>query len=401
MMEAARVLGLISGTSADGIDAAAVECSRQGSDLRVKFLAGRTTPYPDDLRRAILAAGEGRPQPAIYFSQLNAAVGETFARAALDTMAAAGVGPEAFLCIASHGQTIAHHPAQAEVAGVMVASTWQIGEPAILAERTGLPVISDFRQADLAAGGQGAPLVPYADARLFGSADGPRAVLNIGGIANLTYLPAAALDGVLAFDTGPGNMILDALVTRLTGGARRQDEGGALAQAGAVHREMLDALLAHPYLRQSPPKSTGREMFGAGYVAGILERWGHLPANDLLATAAAFTVETIASALRTHLPARPPLLDLVVAGGGVHNHAIMHGLITALAPLPVRRTDELGIPADFREAVAFALLGYEALAGRPTNVPSATGAGHARILGNITPGWRRAWGKELSGRLRS
>ena len=362
-LEAPRVVGLMSGTSADAIDAALVEVGE-----RPRLLEFRSHPLPDEVRARLHEVFDDRGTPR-ELTRLHWLLGELFARAALSVMDS---GAD---LVASHGQTVAHLPEAEEFCGESVRGTLQLGEAAVLARRTGCLVACDFRPADMVAGGQGAPLVPFADARLFHDPSRDRIALNLGGMANLTWIPARG--EVEACDTGPGNALMDALALRATGQAC--DEGGRLAVRGRVLPEVLDELMAHPYLSRPAPKSTGREEFGRP----VAERlWGRGSAEDLLRTAAAFTAASVALHVERYRSGRP--VELLAAGGGVENPVLMEELRARLpAGVTLRRMDELGIPAQAREAMAFALLGHETAHGRPSNVPRATGASGPVVLGKL------------------
>ncbi len=373
-----RVVGLMSGTSADAIDAAVVELRRAAGGLRQTLLAFHSLAMPPSLRRQVLRLCL-RSARVEELCQANMALGEAFAQGALAAIAASGLTPQQIDLIGSHGQTVRHLPAGDPP------STLQIGEPAVIAQRTGIVTVADFRPADMAAGGQGAPLVPAADRLLFAHPRQARLILNIGGIANVTVLPPAARpEDVVAFDLGPGNAPLDAAVQQLTGGRRACDSGGALARQGAVDRRLLDELLRHPFLHRPPPKSTGREEFGAEFVRGLLRRWRLSPA-DMLATLTEFTAAAIAHGLRAHVLPRLAAAGLWVAGGGLRNPELMRRLGQALPELRVASTAELGVPPEAREAIAFAVLAAETAAGRPGNVTGATGARRPVVLGKIVP----------------
>jgi anhydro-N-acetylmuramic acid kinase len=359
------VAGIMSGTSLDGIDVAVVDIRGRG----VRTLEFRTTPYPRRVREAILAVSDATCRTA-EISRLNFLLPRLYARA---------LGPllerhQAEL-IGCHGQTIYHGPRDRPP------NTLQIGDGSVLAELTGVPVISDFRPRDLAAGGEGAPLVPFVDYRLFRNRRRGRVALNIGGIANITVIPAAASpSNVIAFDTGPGNIVIDALVRHFSGGRRSFDRAGTIASRGHVQRDLLDQLLADPYYRKPPPKSVGREQYGAGFVERLIATGLRL--EDLVATATALTATTIALAVRRFAVRAD---DLIVSGGGAHNPQIM-GLLAALLPESrVQTSAEYGIDPDAKEAVAFAVLAYESWRRRPSNLPSATGARGAVVLGKLSP----------------
>jgi anhydro-N-acetylmuramic acid kinase len=374
---ARTVLGLISGTSADAIDAAAVRISGAGVAARVEVLATGAHPLPGELRQRLWALTERGSVREVC--ELNVALGELFANAAA-AMAARVGGLD---LIGSHGQTVYHIPPAAGRPG----STLQIGEPAVIAERTGVLTVADFRPRDMAAGGMGAPLVPYADYILFRHPTRTRLIQNIGGIANVTVLPAGARAAeVSAFDTGPGNMVIDALMNRFF--RRDYDAAGEVGGTGRVHEPLLAELLADDFIAATPPKATGREQYGEPYaqrVAGRAEALG-LPVEDVVATVTALTAEAIVANYRRFIfPARS-VDEVVVAGGGARNRTLMERLVHRLAPRPVMTTADLGIDSDAKEAVAFAILANDAVMGLTTNVPGATGASHPVILGVIVPG---------------
>ena len=360
-----RIAGIMSGTSLDGIDVALVEIRGSG---HVRTIGFQSTPYPPRLRKELLAVSNAATHTAAI-SRLHFELGEQYARAALRAMGRFGRAA----LIGCHGQTIFHEGRH---------STLQIGEPAVIAERTGIPVVANFRARDIAAGGEGAPLVPYADYLLFRHPRRARTALNIGGIANVTVIPAGARPGdVVAFDTGPGNMVIDALVREHTRGKRLFDRGGALAASGRVHQALLDDLLRDGYYRRRPPKSTGREQYGAEFVARM--KRSRLPMRDLIATATALTAATIALGVRRAGAARS---ELIVSGGGAHNPRIMAQLAGFLPDAPLATSADYGIDIDAKEAVAFAMLAHETWRALPGNLPSATGARRAVVLGSITPG---------------
>ena len=378
------VIGLMSGTSGDGVDAAVVEISGKGHALNVKPVAFRTFPYPHSLRDRLMNAVSRGTVAEVCL--LNALLGEWFARAALRIIKASGRKPSEVDLVGSHGHTIYHRPMPAAERGIgRVRSTLQIAEPSIIAERTGITTVADFRPRDMAAGGQGAPLAPYAHYVLFRHARRSRLIVNLGGIGNVTYLPAGAgLDRVRAFDTGPGNMVLDALMRRLSGGRQSMDRGGRLAAKGTVDPRVLKKWLAHPFLRQSPPKSTGREEFGEAFLRRALP--GKLPThrgNDLLATASLFTAVTVGAA-RRWLPGA--VHEVIVGGGGARNRTLLSDLAAVFDPASVKRFDDLGWDSKAFEAIAFAILAYQTLRRVCTNVPAATGASHPVLLGKIMLG---------------
>lgn len=383
-----RVAGLMSGTSADGIDVAIVDIGRAG----LKVLAFETVAYRPALRRAIFDAFDPATGRVDLICRLNAAVGEAFADALIRTAERARIPLDSIDLVGSHGQTVHHLPQTKRQWGVQTASTLQIGEPSVIAERTGIVTVADFRPRDIAAGGQGAPLVPYADVVLYRHATKVRAIQNIGGIANVTYLPPNAppcggttngIASVLAFDTGPGNMVIDRLVSSLTDGRQTFDRDGRLGERGRVHTGLLSELMRHRYFRRRPPKTTGREEFGAAYADCMRERGRKLGLSDadLVATATVLTARSIADAYRRFLPRAVD--EVILCGGGARNPTLTRMLADLLAPAVVLTTDDLGLSADAKEAVSFAILARETIRGRANNVPSATGARRAVILGKI------------------
>jgi len=385
--EVRAVIGLMSGTSADGIDAALTKISGSGDDISVSLVAYHKTPYDPVVRRAILALC-APDAPVIDLCRMNFILGRLFAEAALALMRSRDLSPAQVDLIASHGQTVCHLPPGAPGADRSGGSTLQIGEPAVIAELIGVIVVADFRPQDIAAGGQGAPLVPYADYALFRHPHKTRAIQNIGGIANVTFLPAAGgLDDVIAFDTGPGNMLLDALVSAFTRGQQAFDKDGALSALGRVQEELLRWLMQHEFLSRPPPKSTGREEFGEQFLGEVLERAqaADITAEDLLTTTAAFTAETIAASYRDFLLPRSPIDEVILGGGGSYNATLRRMLQERLPGITIFLHEDFGIRGDAKEAVAFAILGNETMLGRPANIPAATGAKRPVILGKIVP----------------
>lgn len=370
--ERVLALGLISGTSADGIDTAAVELWRDGEALRLALRAFETVPYPDRIRASLFRcfANEATVREVCL---LNAEIGEAFAAAAEQVIRSLGTAePIAF--VASHGQTVWHEPE-----GDPLPATLQLGEAARIAERLGVPVVCDFRQQDLALGGQGAPLVPYLDYLLFADVAENRAVQNLGGIGNVTYLRAGgSLEQVMAFDTGPANALLDRAAELLTDGAQSYDRDGALAAGAPVDEALLGRLMSEPYLELPPPKSTGRELFSAARVDELWAQGYRSP--TLLSTLTQFTAETVAHAYRRWLG---PVDTVILGGGGARNPELVRRLRALLAPAAVRVHEEFGFNGDAKEAMAFALMGYETLRGVPSNVPSATGARRPAVLGKV------------------
>lgn len=376
------IIGLISGTSADGIDAAVVDVQGAPPDVRARLLRFVTVPWPDELRAAIFAAFRPESSSVDRLTALDFALGERFAQAAQAAAAAAGITLDAVDLIASHGQTLWH----AVGADDMVKSTLQMGQPAVIAERTGMTVVADFRARDVAAGGQGAPLVGYTDYLLLRHPTRTRAVQNIGGIANVTVLRGGcAPEDVFAFDTGPGNMLIDDATLRATNGAQPFDRDGLLGAAGLPDDELIAALMSHPYFALPPPKTTGREQFGRQFGADAWARGRErgLSPEDIIATATKLTAVSIADAYTRYVGA---VDEVVLCGGGADNPTLVRMIGEALPGGVVLRSDDLGVPADAKEAIAFAVLAYETAHARPGNLPSVTGAHGPRVLGAITPG---------------
>lgn len=370
------LVGLMSGTSADGISAAAVRFGEAGASPRAALLAYRDSPYTAAQRDRLLRALDGGSLANL--GRLDFELGAWLGDAALAVIAAAGLSPRDVRAVASHGHTIWHDPPRA---------TWQIGQCAVIAERTGVDVIGDFRVRDVAAGGQGAPLVSVADRMLFCAGDSWRALQNIGGIANVSVVPPCGTDApVLAFDTGPGVAIIDGVVRSLVPGAS-YDVDGALARRGTAIDSVVRDALAEPYFAAVPPKSTGRELFDRAYIARFIERcraYRESATNeDIVATAVALTARTIADAYRRFVTA--PVADVILSGGGARNPVLVAALAAALAPRPVRLFDDVFFDGNAKEAVAFAFLGRLFLERRAGNLPAATGARGPRVLGKLTP----------------
>ena len=367
----------MSGTSLDGISAAVVRFARDDEGrLKADLLAFRTLEYSEDKRQRLQQALAGA-SPDEY-CRLNFDLGHWLSDAAVAVMAEAGLGRQEIVAIASHGQTVWHVPGH---------STWQFGEAAVIAERTGIDVVSDFRVRDMAAGGQGAPLVPIADAMLFAHRTRWRALQNLGGIGNVSIVPPGGNpDGVRAFDTGPGVVVIDG-VTRLVAPGSRYDAGGALARSGQPLPNVVGRALALPYFAADPPKSTGRELFTEGFVRRFVEdcraEGAGVTAGDIVATAVELTASSIADAFRRFIP--EPVDEVVISGGGAENPALVSAIGRALAPRQVVRFSDLFFDGEAKEAVAFALLGYLHLARRAGNVPRVTGARGPRVLGTLTP----------------
>ena len=381
-------LGLMAGTSLDGVDAALVRLSGSPESPEFRLLASSTTPYPARLRQRLLRVAGGEATTAGELSELNFKVGEAFARAAVGLCRRARINPKRLTVIGSHGQTIFH---QGSARNQARASTLQIGEPAVIAYLAGAPVVADFRTADIAAGGEGAPLAPMVDYLLLRDDRQGTVALNVGGIANLTVIAAGARPvDVFGFDTGPGNMVIDALVRHYTRGRRLYDAGGRSAAQGLVTEAILRNALTFPFFRRRPPKSAGREQFGSEYVERyFLQRRAPRPVlfKDLLRTATELSARSIAEALGRFvfpdLPAGSKLHRLVVSGGGAYNRLLLERLQALLPRLWVQRSDGLGLPADAKEAIAFAILADRTFHDLPGNLPKVTGARRAVVLGKL------------------
>jgi anhydro-N-acetylmuramic acid kinase len=419
------VLGLMSGTSADAIDVALAKISGAPPNLNAKLLNHTTISYPPQTQKEILRVAEQQPISAGQLSQLNFRLGEVFAEAARTACRHFRISPNKIAVIGSHGQTIFHQGAPVPYLGRLTASTLQIGEPSIIAARTGITTIADFRPADIALGGQGAPLVPYADYLLYRHAQLGRVCLNLGGIANITVLPPACRPSdVFAFDTGPANMLIDALVHHFTHHRQRYDKDAALARQGRSIPTLINELMEDPYLKHAPPKSTGREYYGRAYVERLLAlgRRHKAKPNDLIRAATIFTALSVVDALHRFVLPKHRIDQLIVSGGGARNPLLLAQLSAALAvpgsrsvigpqhaaprlgkrptssmlrfspsgpwsracSIEVFPSADLGVPTEAKEGFAFALLAYETFHHRPSNLPSATGAGGPAILGRIS-----------------
>ena len=384
------VAGVMSGTSADGIDVALVRVQGRGFRSRLELLAHYQFPYPSDVRRAVLAAMNARSVSVADLARLNFLLGDLYADAVRTAQRRARLRCELVGC---HGQTLYHQGNSKPYLGRRVACTWQTGEAAIIAAKIGVPVVSDFRPADLAVGGKGAPLVPFLDYVLYRHRRYGRIVQNLGGIGNLTAIPPRALpEQVIAFDTGPGNMVIDAVSEQLF--HKPFDRNGRLAARGEPIERVLRELLRHLFFRQKPPKTAGREQFGREFVRELLRLCRRADDNDIIATATALTARSVGIAVRRFVlplvesedpkPAR--FREFVVSGGGTKNATLMRMIREELAPLKmrVRTTDDFGLPSDAKEATAFALLAYQTWRRLPSNVPSATGAERLTILGKVS-----------------
>jgi anhydro-N-acetylmuramic acid kinase len=382
--ETLRVIGLMSGTSADGLDAVLTEITGSGTGTRVRTLGFVSLPYPDEARAAILRLASGESGGSRELTQFHFWLGQRSLEACLAVCRAAGVPPETVDLVGSHGQTLYHLPQAESYLGASVRGTLQLGEASVICEGLGCPVVSDFRVRDLAAGGQGAPLVPYAEYLLYRRETETVGLQNLGGIGNLTVLPAGGQpEETFAFDTGPGNMVIDQLAEWFTGGAKRFDPDGELAARGHVSEPLLAWMMLDPYLQKAPPKTTGREFYGTEYVNRLLEKAAedHLSPEDVLATATRFTAACVRVAVRDFCPVKPDLL--VVGGGGCRNATLMRDLRGELS-IPVLTNEDLGLDSDAKEAVAFAVLANECIHGNANNLCAVTGASHPVVMGKIS-----------------
>ena len=379
-----RVVGLMSGTSLDGVDAVLARIEGSGAALSVEQEAFTHTPYPEALRNRVRAAATNRASVEDV-TRLHVRLAHAYAAAVDAVCAEAECARDDIDLVGCHGQTVQHHPEPADCAGESVRATLQLGNPSTLAARLGVPVVGDFRAADLARGGQGAPLVPYFDYACFTDPDEPRGLLNLGGIANLTVLPAGGPpEAVRAFDTGPANMVIDALAERLFDAP--MDQNGQHAANGTPDHDLLADLLELDYFRRPPPKSTGRADFGPDFVDDLLgaAQSRNLSAEDLLATATLLTAASVYQAYAQYIRAEQSIERVIVSGGGVHNDTLQRMLADAFAPIPVESIAEHGVDPDAKEALCFAVLAHETVNGVPTSLPSVTGADRPSLLGSLS-----------------
>lgn len=389
MKDVRRVVGMMSGTSVDGVDAALVEISGTDSEPKVKLLAFENKPYPPQVREKIFSLFTPANATVDKVGYMNFLLGEIYAKSALSVIEKAGLKPEDIDAVGSHGQTIWHAPIPESPDGIPVAYTVQIGEGSVIAERTGITTISDFRVADMAAGGQGAPLVPFSEYLLYRREKETILLQNIGGIGNMTVMPAGAKPrDIFAFDTGPGNMIIDAVISAMTHGEKTYDAGGEMAAKGRVCDALLELLKEEPYYSQPLPKTTGREHFGVQYTAKILDWWKQnpIPAEDLLATVTDLTAYSIADAYERYVLPKYQASEIIVGGGGSYNATLLGFMKKRFAPhgVAVRTQEDLGLSSDAKEAVAFALMADCCLRGKANTLPSVTGAQHPAVMGKVS-----------------
>lgn len=377
-----RVAGLMSGTSVDGLDVAIVDIIGR----KVSLLAFDVFPYTTTLRREILRLCNPETARLEDICHYNFVLGEVFADAIIKLCSKSGISLSSIDLVGSHGQTIYHNPQGKRYGRMKIRSTLQIGEPSVIARRTGITTVADFRPGDMASGGEGAPLVPYADYFLFCHNRLSRAIQNIGGIANVTFLPRCCKrDDIIAFDTGPGNMLIDGIIQLISGGKKCFDPAGRIAAEGTVNKRLLNEMLRHPFLRRNPPKSTGREEFGSVFVSKIYQSAAQkgLSDNDIVATVTAFTANSIIRAYHQFLPVMPD--EVILCGGGSHNNTLIEMLRSKLPNAKMLSTGDFGISVDAKEAVSFAILAWATINGLANNVPGATGADQPVVLGKIIP----------------
>jgi anhydro-N-acetylmuramic acid kinase len=379
-------VGLMSGTSLDGVDAAVVRIAGCGLESKVELVHYYSRPYDDALRGRLKELCDPVSSDVAKIAGMNVYIAERFAEATIEAVREAGLRMSDIAFISSHGQTIWHMPESSPTDPYLTRSTLQIGDLSVIAKRTGCLTVGDYRPADMAVGGQGAPLVPYGDLILFRHPSKGRLLQNIGGIGNCTAIPAGAgVEDLFAFDTGPGNMIMDQVVFTLTDGQMSYDSEGAWAAQGQPDVELLEWMLSNPYFALQPPKSTGRELFGASYTAEFIEmaKARELEAADIVATATAFTARSIANACRDFVMPRCRLDEVIVSGGGAHNRTLLRQLAELLPEQEILTSGELGLADDAKEAVIFALLGNDFLRGISNNVTAATGASRPTVMGKL------------------
>tara|TARA_B100000315_G_scaffold117158_1_gene107415 strand:- start:76 stop:1239 length:1164 start_codon:yes stop_codon:yes gene_type:complete len=379
-------IGLMSGTSADGVDAALIKISESGLRTKIQLIEFETLPYPAEVKEMVLAASTSSKGSVDLVCHLNFRLGYVFAKAVLNILKKANIAASKVKFIGSHGQTIRHLPEGHTDFPDKLPSTLQIGEPSVIAEKTGIKTIADFRTSDMAAGGLGAPLAPFAHFLLFHHKEKSRIVHNIGGISNLTFLPKEGIiDKVVAFDTGPGNMLIDGLVSHLSKGQKRFDRDGKWASKGKINKDLLSFMMEQPFIKKPPPKATGREEFGEIFLRKVLTKAEELKIaeDDLVTTITAFTAESIIINYKDHIFKIDCPSEIIFCGGGVHNQFLMDRIKNKLPEMTISTTEKYGISPDAIEAVSFAILANETLHGNFSNLPSVTGAKRKVILGKI------------------
>jgi len=387
--ECRNVIGLMSGTSCDGIDACLVKITGNGLSTEIDIIGFETYPYKNEIRELIFEASCKETGTVDKICRLNFILGKLFADAARQIAGKLSVPLSEIDIVGSHGQTIYHISSLKEKNDKEVRSTLQIGESSVIAQETGVTTVADFRTRDIAAGGEGAPLVPYADFILFGREDIGRAIQNIGGISNVTFLPAGKnINEIIAFDNGPGNMIIDRFAEIITDGRLKYDKNGELASKGKLNQDLLERLCNHPYLSKHPPKSTGREDFGIQFSNDLYKelRQDNIDILDVIATITAFTAKSISDSYKEFIQPHYKIDEVIISGGGVRNPVMFQFLKDYLVDIEIGKVDDFGIPSDAKEALAFAILANETISGNPGNVPSATGAKESVVLGKIIPG---------------
>lgn len=375
-----KVIGLMSGTSADGVDAALVEIEGFGLSTRFKLVEFLTYPFPADIQKRIYKMFVPSSCSVEDACEMNFVLGRHFAKAALAVIKQAGIKTSEVDLIGSHGQTVCHLPQK------FIPSTLQIGEPSVIAHDTNIITVGDFRVADVAAGGQGAPLVPYVDFLLLRDKKISRAIQNIGGIGNVTVLPADGnVSDILAFDTGPGNMVIDEVMKIISDDQKNYDHNGEIASSGVPDRRLLKKLLSHPFIEAMPPKTTGREEFGIHFASKVVDEAIQMGISneDLLATVTAYTAESIYRNYELFILPKYDISEILIGGGGLRNLTLMSFLSDKFNPIAVRSVEDFGLVSDAKEAIAFAILANETIHGNTGNVPGATGAKRRVILGKI------------------
>lgn len=383
-------IGLMSGTSVDGVDTALLKIFGKGLQTKIELIEFETYPYSNEIKEMVLAASCPEKGTVDLICHLNFKLGNIFADAVLSILKKANIEKSNISFIGSHGQTISHLPEGHPNFSDKLPSTLQIGEPSVIAERTGIKTVADFRTRDIAAGGMGAPLAPFVHFLLFHSKKESRIVHNIGGISNLTFLPKnGMIDDVIAFDTGPGNMLIDGLVSHLTQGKRQFDKDGEWAARGKINNELLSFMMSHAFIKKSPPKTTGREEFGESFLHKILSKAEeqNIPDNDLVATVTAYTAESIVFNYKEYIfTIDTPPSEIIFCGGGVHNKRLIDSIKNKLPEITISAAEKYAISSDALEAITFAILANETIHGNYSNLPSVTGARRKVVLGKIVNG---------------